>query len=96
MHLQCNELCISFLNDTMCHSISTAKVDYTMASFAAHRVHHKEQGVLDAAMTFRLDAESIERIKQWKSDRERKVLNDLFKISDSFKAEASEEVSYTS
>ena len=88
MHLPCNELCISFLNDIICHSISTAKVDFTMASFA-HRVHHEERGV-----TFRLDAEWIERIKQLKSDQEPKVLNDLFKTSNPFKAEAIEEVSY--
>ena len=68
--------------------ISFLKVDYTMTSFA-YRVHHEERGV-----TFQLDAESIKKIEQWKSDRERKALSDLFKTSDSFKAEASEEVNY--
>ena len=58
------------LNDTMCHSNSTTKVDYTTTSFA-HLVRHEERGDLNAAKTFRLDAQSIEIINQWQSDRER-------------------------
>ena len=58
------------LNDTMCRSNSTTKVNYTMTSFA-HRVHHEERGDLHAAKMFQLDAQSIEIINQWQSDRER-------------------------
>ena len=41
------------LNDSMCSSNSTTKVEYTMTSFA-HHVHHEERGHVDVANTFRL------------------------------------------
>lgn len=93
MHLTCIENCISFLNNSMCRSISTTKVDYTIASFA-HRVHHEERGDLNAAKTFRLDVSSIKIINQWQSDRERKNLSVLFEVFDTLEAKANEEVIY--
>ena len=94
MHLQCIEKCVSFLNDTMCHSISTTKVGYTMASFAHRVLHEERKGYLNAAMTFHLDPQSIKVIDQWQSDRERETLSILLEISDSLKTKANEEVNY--
>ena len=93
MHLQCFEKCISLLNDTMCRSISTPKVDYSMTSFA-YRVRHEERGDLNASKSFRLDSQSIEIINQWQSDRERKSLSVLFEVADSSKRKANEEVNF--
>ena len=91
MHLTCIENCISFLNNSLCRSNSTTKVDYTIAS-SAHRVHHEERGDLNAAKSFRLDASSIEIINQWQSDREREELSVLFEVFDILEAQANEEV----
>ena len=63
MHLERNEQCIEFLNDTKSHPNLTTAVEYTLDSFA-HRVYYEQRGFLAAAEHPQLDPQSISILDQ--------------------------------